>query len=151
MVFRSQFHYIKNFKPQKLMHRSFYIILIVLVSSCIPTAQTSSSERDYSDYQDMSGVLKTIAGIQVTGQGASTSVHLRGVGTINLDSQPLFVVDNVPLGRRYSSIDYLNPRDEGSIKIVKGLSATTRWGEDGNHGVIIIRTKMDEMMKANTE
>ncbi|MBQ5511986.1 MAG: TonB-dependent receptor plug domain-containing protein, partial [Prevotella sp.] len=63
------------------------------------------------------------AGVTVTsssGQpGASSQVRIRGIGTIN-DSNPLYIVDGMPIG---GGIDYINPSDILSIEVLKDAAS----------------------------
>ena len=86
--------------------------------------------------------------------GSGTNITIRGVSTITGSSTPLFVVDGVPFdastnpqasfiyGNTTSSrfLD-LDPNNIESISVLKGLSATTLYGELGRNGVILITTK----------
>jgi TonB-linked SusC/RagA family outer membrane protein len=80
-------------------------------------------------------------GIQVTsgsGQpGASGSVRIRGIGSINASSEPLYVVD----GAVYDlSIANLNVNDIDNISILKDASASALYGSRAANGVVIITT-----------
>lgn len=86
--------------------------------------------------------------------GSGTNITIRGVSTITGSSTPLFVVDGVPFdattnaqasfiyGNTTSSrfLD-LDPNNIENISVLKGLSATTLYGELGRNGVILITTK----------
>ena len=72
------------------------------------------------------------AGVVVSGN----SVVIRGVGTINLSSQPLFIVDGVEVG----DISHINPRDVKDISVLKDSSASI-YGSRGANGVILITLK----------
>ena len=101
-------------------------------------------------------------GVQVTGSsgviGAAQNVRIRGVASINAGTQPLYVVDGVPLNdasggaEGYSDaagggagglnpIFDLNPNDIESISVLKDASAVALYGSRGANGVIIITTK----------
>lgn len=88
------------------------------------------------------GLKGSAPGVLITSQdGAPNSlsqVRIRGVGTINGNSQPLYVVDGVQVG---TSADFLNPQDIESIQILKDASATAIYGSRGANGVIMITTK----------
>jgi TonB-linked SusC/RagA family outer membrane protein len=80
-------------------------------------------------------------GIQVTtgsGQPGSTgSVRIRGIGSINASSEPLYVVD----GAVYDlSIANLNVNDIDNISILKDASASALYGSRAANGVVIITT-----------
>ncbi|NME72557.1 SusC/RagA family TonB-linked outer membrane protein [Flammeovirga aprica] len=80
------------------------------------------------------------AGVTVTSNsgspGASSTVRIRGVGTVN-NADPLYIVDGVPLG----NINSLNMQDVESMEILKDASATAIYGSRGANGVILIKTK----------
>ncbi len=83
-----------------------------------------------------------VAGVQVinsTGQpGSNASIVIRGVGSVNGDYQPLYVVDGVTYDGDISSID---PGDIASTTILKDATATSLYGSRGANGVIVITTK----------
>lgn len=86
--------------------------------------------------------------------GSGTNIIIRGVNTISGSSTPLFIVDGVPFdastnsqasfvyGNTTSSrfLD-LDPNNIENISVLKGLSATTLYGELGRNGVVLITTK----------
>lgn len=84
----------------------------------------------------------TVAGVQVSsggGQpGEGASVIIRGIGSINAVSTPLYVVDGVPYGGSMAS---LNPNDIESMTVLKDASAGALYGSRGANGVIVITTK----------
>lgn len=79
-------------------------------------------------------------GVQVVSNsgspGGTTSVNIRGIGTVN-DSQPLYVVDGMPV----SGISYLNMNDISSLEVLKDASASAIYGSRGANGVILISTR----------
>lgn len=84
-----------------------------------------------------------VAGVNITNSSGSvgngTFVRIRGVGSINESSRPLFVVDGVPITKeQYLSIAQDNI---GSITILKDASATALYGSQGANGVVIISSK----------
>lgn len=83
-----------------------------------------------------------IAGVQVvssTGQpGSSASIRIRGIGSVNSSTDPLYIVDGVPYQGDISSID---PSDIASTTVLKDATATSLYGSRGSNGVILITTK----------
>lgn len=73
-----------------------------------------------------------------TGVGAPTRVILRGNRSINGNSQPLYIVDGVPLNGDISDI---NPDDVENITVLKGGNASALYGARGQNGVIMVTTK----------
>ena len=82
------------------------------------------------------------AGVLVSMQDGSpdgkAAIRIRGVGTINGDASPLYVVDGVQVG---NSADFVNPSDIERIEILKDASATAIYGSAGANGVVMITTK----------
>ncbi len=94
--------------------------------------------------------------------GSGTNIVIRGVNTISGNSTPLFIVDGVPFdastnaqagftfGNTTTSrfLD-LDPNSIESISVLKGLSATTLYGELGRNGVVVVTTKNSGSRKSN--
>jgi TonB-linked SusC/RagA family outer membrane protein len=81
-------------------------------------------------------------GLQTTlsnGQpGNSSTIRIRGIGSINASSAPLFVVDGAPYE---GNINALNAADIASISVLKDATAANLYGSRAANGVIIITTK----------
>ena len=89
--------------------------------------------------------------------GGGISVNIRGAGSVSAGSDPLYVIDGLPLdntppvtgtGRNYvstntprSPLNSINPNDIESIEILKDASATAIYGSRGANGVLLITTK----------
>ena len=90
------------------------------------------------------------AGVLVTNQdgapGTPSAIRIRGIGTINGDANPLYVVDGVQCG---TNADFVNPADIESIEVLKDASATAIYGSAGANGVIMITTKHGQKGKMN--
>ncbi|MDR1121866.1 MAG: TonB-dependent receptor [Dysgonamonadaceae bacterium] len=69
--------------------------------------------------------------------GAEAIIRIRGVNTINGDSNPLYVIDGVPR----DNMSDINPSDVASIQVLKDAAATSIYGARGGNGVILIETK----------
>ena len=100
-----------------------------------------------------------IAGLDIVANsgnlGAGTSMRLRGVSSINGNTEPLIVVDgNVwetdisndfdfssANEERFSQLLNVNPEDIESISVLKDAAATAIWGSQGANGVIEIKTR----------
>jgi TonB-linked SusC/RagA family outer membrane protein len=87
-----------------------------------------------------------VAGIAITttgaGVGAPTKVVLRGNRSLQSNgSQPLYVVDGIPVG---GSIADIAPDNIASISVLKGGNAAALYGSRANNGAIIVTTKSGE-------
>ncbi|GAA3942738.1 SusC/RagA family TonB-linked outer membrane protein [Chitinophaga oryziterrae] len=83
-----------------------------------------------------------VTGLQTTssnGQpGNSSTIRIRGIGSINASSAPLFVVDGAPYE---GDINALDAADIASISVLKDATAANLYGSRAANGVIIITTK----------
>lgn len=91
-----------------------------------------------------------VSGVQMTsgsGQpGSSPNIRIRGFGSINASSAPLYVVDGIPYDGDLSSI---NPSDIESMTVLKDASAGALYGARGANGVVMITTKKGKEGKVN--
>ena len=111
--------------------------------------------RDMNFMNSLSG--KT-AGLEikksVSGAGGSTKTVLRGNHSLSQSSDPLYVIDGVPMVNRKGEqsgmwggtdegdgLSQINPDDIESISILKGANAAILYGSQGANGVVIINTK----------
>ncbi len=82
-----------------------------------------------------------VAGVSVTADGqpgADPTVRIRGIGTLNGNQAPLYVIDGVPMG---TSIRDFSPNDIETIQVLKDASAGAIYGSRAANGVVIITTK----------
>lgn len=89
----------------------------------------------------LQGLQGRVAGVNIfLNSGAPTGspkVLIRGLGTINSSSNPLYVVDGVVM----EDIQFLNPNDIDRTEVLKDASSTAIYGARGANGVILITTK----------
>ena len=115
-----------------------------------------NESRMLSFDQAMAGRM---AGVNITNTGgepgAGISIQIRGVGSINSDSDPLYVIDGAPISKDagtelgniavssaiFNPLASLNPSDIQSIEVLKDASATAIYGSRGANGVVLITTK----------
>ncbi|WP_010663019.1 SusC/RagA family TonB-linked outer membrane protein [Marinilabilia salmonicolor] len=80
------------------------------------------------------------AGVSIVnsgGPGQEPVIQIRGVGSVNLSSAPLYVVDGMPVG----SIEGLDPNSIQSVSILKDASSAAIYGSRAANGVLLITTK----------
>jgi TonB-linked SusC/RagA family outer membrane protein len=95
-----------------------------------------------------------LPGVAVTmasgGLDASSSIRIRGVGSLSAGNQPLIVIDGVvlsglggieSLGFMTNPFISINPEDIASVEVLKDAAATAMYGSRGSNGVILITTK----------
>jgi TonB-linked SusC/RagA family outer membrane protein len=89
--------------------------------------------------QSIQGKTPGVQVNQTTGiPGQGISIRIRGAASFTGSSQPLYVVDGVPL---VSDINNLNPSEIETFTILKDASATALYGSRAANGVVIITTK----------
>lgn len=110
----------------------------------------SSSTIEKLQVSNVSKALEGAApGVQVAMQsgqpGTSATVRIRGIGSINSSSAPLYVVDGMPYDGNISAI---NSADIESISILKDAASTALYGARAANGVIVITTKKGNAQKS---
>ncbi|HEV2354733.1 MAG TPA: TonB-dependent receptor plug domain-containing protein, partial [Puia sp.] len=123
--------------------------------------QTLDDIKDPNLTNDLSG---EVAGLQIVrsgnGPAGSSQIRLRGNNSLTDISQPLIVVDGVPIGNftgragigstndfwnpsldMGNGLSDINPDDIASLTVLKGPAGAALYGSQGGNGVIIITTK----------
>ena len=106
-----------------------------------------------------------LAGVQVTTASGllaeSTSVRVRGTGSISISSQPLFVIDGIPVpemtnlnqfntgGIRFNPLATINPNDIESVEVLKDAAAAALFGSRAANGVVLITTRRGTAGRTN--
>ena len=117
-----------------------------------------------SDANFVKALEGTVTGVQMansTGQpGVWGSVLVRGRGSISSGTQPLYVIDGMPVNSDYDSMSEssnnpmdpmssINPADIENVTVLKDAAATAIYGSRAANGVIIITTKKGAKGKYN--
>lgn len=126
----------------------------VIKSEDLQVAQNTS-------FQD--ALVGKAAGVNVTkgsGQvGSATSIQIRGIGSMNASTEPLYVIDGVPVSSDNSGqledyiyasnniLNSLNPQDIESISVLKDAAAASLYGSRAANGVVVITTKKGKIGK----
>lgn len=104
-----------------------------------------------------------ISGVQIdqrTGEpGAAPEIQVRGTGTLTAGTDPVFVIDGIPVDKnlalqgelnqrrdafstpRQNPLSNIHPRDIESIEVLKDASAASIYGSRGSNGVVMVSTK----------
>src|SRR5690606_12668403 len=124
----------------------------------------SGDNLDRKNTSDISKALTgEVAGLQVvnsSGQpGRSATIRIRGLGSVNGNRDPLYVIDGVPMDGgntatttvsgaasvdpllSFSPLNSINPADIESTTVLKDAAATAIYGARGANGVILITTR----------
>jgi len=140
-------------EPQKIVMRPDAQVIDEVVVVAYGTAKKSSFTGSAStvgaqtlEKRAITNVTAALegntTGVQVTsatGQpGESASIRVRGFGSVNASSAPLYVVD----GAVYNgSLGDINPADIESMTILKDAASTSLYGSSAGNGVVLITTK----------
>ena len=98
----------------------------------------------------MDNALKGLAaGVNVTsnsGQpGEGSRIRIRGNNSINSSSDPLYIVDGMPIE---GGLDFVNPNDIESIEVLKDAASGAIYGARAANGVVLVTTKKGRLGKA---
>ncbi|WP_455673496.1 SusC/RagA family TonB-linked outer membrane protein [Phocaeicola sp.] len=117
-----------------------------------------------SDANFIKSLEGAVPGLQMNNStgipGAWGSVNVRGRGSLNSGTQPLYVIDGMPVNSDYDSMSSsgnnfldpmsaLNPTDIESLTVLKDAAATAIYGSRAANGVIVITTKKGSQGKFN--
>ncbi|MGF1922801.1 MAG: SusC/RagA family TonB-linked outer membrane protein [Bacteroidia bacterium] len=90
--------------------------------------------------QILQGRVPGMSVISTSGQpGQSAAVVIRGIGSVNGSSAPLYILDGTPIEGNY--FQTINPEDIESATVLKDASAKALYGSRGSNGVIVLTTK----------
>jgi TonB-linked SusC/RagA family outer membrane protein len=139
-------------------------VMVVAYGTAKKTSYTgSASVIRQSDIKDVpatsfqNALVGRTAGLQVTNSsgeaGATPSIRIRGIGSMNASNEPLYVIDGVPvISGDQSSLsnsfigsnnvmNTINPADIETITILKDAAASSLYGSRAANGVVVITTK----------
>jgi TonB-linked SusC/RagA family outer membrane protein len=125
---------------------------------------SSEAIRSSGEANILSSLAGKASGVKIArangDPGAGVNIQIRGANTIGGSSQPLVIVDGVPLSNdnlygsgssrsggvsQQSRLNDLNPEDIESTQILKGASAAALWGSRAANGVLVITTKQGKL------
>ncbi|MBL7727140.1 MAG: SusC/RagA family TonB-linked outer membrane protein [Dinghuibacter sp.] len=139
------------------------------VSTAISTVSPKNTDKGgYSNFQQV--LAGRAAGINVmennSEPGGGINIEIRGVSSISGSTQPLYVIDGVPIEQPDMNLNgssqisslfgnnltanplaMLNPNDIENIEILKDAAATSLYGSRGANGVVVITTKSGKVGK----
>lgn len=137
----------------------------------LTSAVTSIGDEDFNQGLNVNPeqlILGKTPGVNINnGTGApgqGSRVQIRGLTSIAANTQPLYIVDGIPIGLGGANVDrtegstivntnpldFINPNDIESISILKGPSAIAIYGTRGANGVILITTKTGNFNQETT-
>lgn len=119
-----------------------------------PSASTQVGAADINKVpmstldQILQGRVPGMSVISSSGQpGQSAAVVIRGIGSINGSTTPLYIMDGIPIESGY--FQTINPEDIESVTVLKDASAKAQYGSRGSNGVIVVTTKKGKKGRLN--
>ncbi|WMI67374.1 DUF4139 domain-containing protein [Mangrovimonas sp. YM274] len=91
------------------------------------------------DAENFDDAAYTGAVSTLEGKVAGLNVNIRGINSISNYSEPLYVLDGVPVSKK--EFENISPNSIGSVEILKGNEASGLYGSRASDGVILISTK----------
>lgn len=114
----------------------------------------------------ISNLQGSLPGVQISitsgSPGSSSPMQIRGLGSINAGTSPLYVIDGIPVfsgaystsalsGQNVDPLSSLNTEDIETISVLKDASATSIYGARASNGVVVITTKSGKAGKSNLQ
>jgi TonB-linked SusC/RagA family outer membrane protein len=109
-------------------------------SASMVDAQTIESRISTNVTSALAGTAPGVQVISPSGDPAdgSSSIRIRGIGSMSASNAPLYIVDGMPFD---GSLSDINPNDVESMSVLKDASASAIYGARGANGVVLITTK----------
>lgn len=104
-------------------------------------ANVKAGELNLTSPKLTQALVGKLAGVQVSQTSGApyegTKIRVRGMGSINAGSEPLYVIDGYPAGNNLN----INPNDIESIDVLKDAASAAIYGSRAAGGVVLITTK----------
>lgn len=137
------------------------------------TGSVASISAKEIEKQPVTNVLSALSGrmpgvfVQTTNglPGGNINIQIRGTGSIQAGTNPLYIIDGVPydgealgdgsllasnnIAGSINPLNILNPTDIEHISVLKDADATAIYGSRGSNGVVLITTKKGKVGKTN--
>ena len=99
------------------------------------------TKRQTSNVTDaLAGQVAGVQGLSTSGQpGTTSSIRIRGIGSMASSNAPLYVIDGIPAND--DAVSTLNNSDIESVTVLKDAASNALYGARGANGVILITTK----------
>ncbi|MEE9408749.1 MAG: SusC/RagA family TonB-linked outer membrane protein [Polaribacter sp.] len=113
------------------------------LSSAISSVTSAQLEKQSNSVSIDNALQGVATGVQVTAQngkpGNAAFVRIRGIGSINAGSEPLYLLDGIQVDE--DQIIGINPSDIERMDVLKDAASTAIYGARGANGVVVITTK----------
>ncbi len=114
-----------------------------VLSSSISSLSALQIEKQNNSVSIDNALQGAATGVQVVAQngkpGNAAFIRIRGVGSINAGTEPLYLLDGVQVDE--DDVIGINPSDVSSMSVLKDAASTAIYGARGANGVVLITTK----------
>src|SRR5690606_31633714 len=114
-------------------------------------ASVKADELNITSPKLSQALVGKVAGVQVSQTSGApydgTKIRVRGMGSVNAGSDPLYVIDGYPAGNNLN----INPNDIESIDVLKDAASAAIYGSRAAGGVVLITTKRGKQGKSNID
>jgi TonB-dependent starch-binding outer membrane protein SusC len=100
-----------------------------------------ASISDVGNNINLDDYLRRFAGVNVSGQGSSSTITIRGINSFSASIEPLFIMNGQTLGSFSEAYNLFNSNDIKNISVLKDAGSCAIYGSRGANGVIIIKLK----------
>ncbi|GGD31350.1 VWA domain-containing protein [Flavobacterium orientale] len=119
-------------------------IATVSSNDMIKNSKRNKEKKSYPSNSASSTLSGYVSGVQIAQNNPQNNIRIRGVPSLKSNIEPLIILDGKPISQK--EMQMLSPNDIQDITILKDASANSVYGNRGNNGVIVIKTK-----KGNSE
>jgi len=111
-------------------------------------AQVGTNNVTPGTYKTIYEMLRDVPGLDVKINNSRTggTIVVRGIGSLNNQRQPLFVINGSIFAGDISNI---NPQDVENISVLKDAASASAYGAQGSAGVILITTRKETTPTSN--
>ncbi|MBQ7210755.1 MAG: TonB-dependent receptor [Paludibacteraceae bacterium] len=112
--------------------------------STVDVGKTLESKSQANVTKALQGAVPGLTITQVNGDiNEDATVQIRGIGSVNGNSRPLYVIDGIPMDvtDNFNPLASLNANDIESISVLKDAASTSIYGTKAAFGVVLITTK----------
>ncbi|MGJ1286452.1 SusC/RagA family TonB-linked outer membrane protein [Sphingobacterium spiritivorum] len=114
-------------------------------------ASVKAEELNLTSPKLSQALVGKVAGVQVMQTSGApydgTKIRVRGMGSINAGSDPLYVIDGYPAGNNLN----INPNDIETIDVLKDAASAAIYGSRAAGGVVLITTKRGKEGRSNID
>ncbi len=112
-----------------------------VTSNTVISAETIQDRPNASFLNSIQGAAPGVTINSSSGSPGSGKIDviIRGVSSLNADTEPLIIIDGVPMGA--VQFRNLNAEDIETMSILRDAAATSIYGNRGANGVILVKTK----------